>query len=84
MENVQKRYEKQVNARRCKEEYEVGQKVFLNVKNFTMLEGLTPKFISKFEDSFFNMKWVFKDVYKLELSPEIKVHPTFHVLFMKL
>ena len=64
-------------------EYEVGQKVLWNVKNFTLPEGLTPKFMSKFAGPFPIMEWVFKDVYKLELPPEIKVHPTFHVSLLK-
>jgi hypothetical protein len=64
-------------------EYEVGQKVLLNVKNFTMPEGLTPKFMSKFAGPFPIVERVFKDVYKLELPPEIKVHPTFHVSLLK-
>ena len=55
----------------------------MNVKNFTMPEGLTPKFISKFAGPFPIIEWVFKDVYKLELPPEIKVHPTFHVSLLK-
>ena len=83
LEKAQKRYEKQVNAGRCEVEYEVGQKVLLNVKNFTLLEGLTPKFMSKFAGPFPIVERVFKDVYKLELPPEIKVHPTFHVSLLK-
>jgi hypothetical protein len=83
LEEAQKRYEKQVNAGRREVEYEVGQKVLLNVKNFTMPEGLTPKFMSKFAGLFPIVERVFKDVYKLELPPEIKVHPTFHVLLLK-
>ena len=83
LEKAQKRYEKQVNAGRREVEYEVDQKVLLNVKNFTLLEGLTPKFMSKFAGPFAIVERVFKDVYKLELPPEIKVHPTFHVSLLK-
>jgi hypothetical protein len=46
--------------------YNVGQKVLLNMKNFTMPKGLTPKFMSKFIGSFPVVECVFKDVYKLE------------------
>ena len=49
-----------------------------------MLKGLTPKFMSKFLGPFYIVERVFKDVYKLELPPEIKVHPTFHVKLLKL
>jgi exonuclease VII small subunit len=83
LEKARRRYEKQVNAGRREVEYEVGQKVLLNVKNFTMPEGLTPKFMSKFAGPFPIVERVFKDVYKLELPPEIKVHPTFHVSLLK-
>ena len=83
LKKAQKRYEKQVNAGRREVEYEVGQKVLLNVKNFTFSEGLTPEFMSKFAGPFPIVKRVFKDVYKLELLPEIKVHPTFHVSLLK-
>ena len=57
--------------------------MLLNVKNFTMLEGLTSKFMSKFAGSFLMVKDVFKDVYILELLLEIKVQPTFHVSLFK-
>jgi hypothetical protein len=83
LEKAQKRYEKQVNAGRREMEYAMGQKVLLNVKNFTMLEGLTPKFMSKFAGLFSILERVFKDVYKLELPPKIKMHPTFHVSLLK-
>ena len=81
--NAQKCYEKQVNARRPEAEYEVGQKVLLNVNNFTLLEGLTPKFMFKFVAPYPIVKGVFKDVYMLELPPKIKVHPAFHVSLLK-
>ena len=47
VEKARKRYEKQINAGRREVEYEVGQKVLLNVNNFTLAEDLTPKFMSK-------------------------------------
>ena len=83
LEKAQKCYEKQVNAGRREVEYGVGQKVLLNVKNFTMPKSITPKFMSKFASPFHIVERVFKDVYKLELPPEIKVHPTFHVSLLK-
>ena len=39
--------------------------------------------MSKFAGSFPIVERVFKDVYKLELPPKIKVHPTFHVSLLK-
>lgn len=83
LEKARRRYEKQVNAGWREVEQEVGQKVLLNVKNFTMREGLTLKFMSKFAGPFPIVNRVFKDVYKLELSREIKVHPIFHVSMLK-
>ena len=38
LEKAQEHYEKQVNVGRCEADYEVGQKVLLNVRNFTMPE----------------------------------------------
>ena len=83
VEKVQKRYEKQVNARRSKVENEVVQKVLLNVNNLTLPEGLTPKFTPKNWALFSIVEWMFKDMHKLELLPEIKMHSTFYVSLLK-
>ena len=83
LEKADKCYEKQVNAGRREVEYEVDQKLLLNVKNLTMPERLTQKFMSKFADPFQIVERVFKNVYKLELLPKLKVHPTFHVSPLK-
>jgi hypothetical protein len=83
LDKAQKRYVKQVNKGRRHEEYEEGQKVWLNVKNFTLPDGLTPKFMAKYAGPFVIAKRLFEDVYKLDLPPEIKVHPTFHVSLLK-
>ena len=57
--------------------------MWLNVKNFTLPQGLTPKFMAKFAGPFPVVKQVFDDAYKLALPPEIKVHPVFHVSLLK-
>jgi hypothetical protein len=41
-----------------------------------MPEGLIQKFVSKFVGSFLIVERVFKNEYKLELLPQIKVHST--------
>jgi hypothetical protein len=64
-------------------EYQVGQKMLLNVKTLTMPKGLIPKLMSKFTGPFLVVKCVFKDAYKSELPPKIKVHPTFHASLLK-
>ena len=83
LRRAQKRYEKQVNKNRRQMSFKVGQKVWLNVKNFTLPQGLTPKFMAKFAGPFPVVKEVFDDAYKLALPPEIKVHPVFPRLVTK-
>ena len=83
LRRAQKRYEKQVNKNRRQVSFKVGQKVWLNVKNFTLPQGLTPKFMAKFAGPFSVVKQVFDDAYKLALPPKIKVHPVFHVSLLK-
>ena len=72
-----------MNKNRRQVSFKVGQKVWLNVKNFTLPQGLTPKFMAKFAGPFPIVKQVFDDAYKLALPPEIKVHPVFHVSLLK-
>ena len=83
MRKAQKCYKKQANKNRRQVSFKVGQKVWLNVKNFTLLQGLTPKFMAKFAGPFSVVKQVFDDAYKLALPPEIKVHPVFYILLLK-
>ena len=83
LRRAQKRYKKQANKNRRQVSFKVGQKVWLNVKNLTLPQGLTPKFMAKFARPFSVVKQVFDDAYKLALPLEIKVHPVFHVLLLK-
>ena len=83
LRRAQKHYEKQTNKNRRHASFKVGQKVWLNVKNFTLPQGLTPRFMAKFAGPFSIVKQVFDDAYKLALPPKIKVHPVFHVSLLK-
>ena len=49
---AQKRCKKQANKNRRQVSFKVGQKVWLNVNNFTLLQGLMPKFMAKFAGPF--------------------------------
>ena len=60
-----------------------AETVLLNVNNFTLPKGLTPKFMSKIKALYSIMEWVFKDMYKFKLPPAIKVHLTFYVSLLK-
>ena len=66
LRRAQKNYKKQANKNR-QVSFKAGQKVWLNVKNFTLAQGLTPKFMAKFVRPFSVVKQVFDDAYKLAL-----------------
>ena len=77
VEKARKRYEVQVNAKDAKWSMRWAKKVLLSVNNFTLAKDITPKFMSKENGASVPIvDQVFKDMYKLELPPEIKVHPT--------
>ncbi len=48
-----------------------------------MPEGLNHKFLGPYAGPFKVLEKKFLDTYKLELPENLKVHPTFHVLFLK-
>ena len=64
LQRAQKCYKKQVTKNQRQERFKVGQKVWLNVKNFTLSQGLTPKFMTKFARPFPVIKQVFDGAYK--------------------
>jgi len=57
--------------------------VWLNIKNFRLPEGLSHKFLGPYASPFKVLEKKLSDTYKLELSENLKVHPTFHVSFLK-
>ncbi len=63
--------------------FEEGDEVWLNIKNFWLLEGLSHKFLGPYVGPFKMLKKKFLNTYKLELSENLKVHPIFHVSLLK-
>ncbi len=64
--------------------FEEGDEVWLNMKNFQLPEGLIHKFLGPYAGPFKVLEKKFPDTYKLELPENLKVHPVFHVSRLKL
>jgi hypothetical protein len=63
--------------------YEEGDEVWLNIKNFRLPEGLNHKFLGPYVGPFKVLEKKFPDTYKLELPENLKVHLVFHVSLLK-
>ncbi len=57
--------------------------MWLNIKNFRLLEGLNHKFLGPYASSFKVLEKKLSDTYKLKLPKNLRVHPTFHVSLLK-
>lgn len=60
-----------------------AKKMLMNVNNFTLPEGHTPKISSKIGVLFPIVERIFNDKFKLELLFDIKVHLIYHVSLRK-
>jgi hypothetical protein len=80
LEKAHKRY-KDFYGREVK--FQEGDEVWLNIKNFQLLEGLSHKFLGPYAGPFKVLEKKLYDNYKLELPKNHKVHPTFHVYLLK-
>jgi len=81
---VHKRYKHFADKSRREVKFQVGDKVWLNIKNFRLLEGLSHKFLGPYAGPFKVLEKKLSNTYKLDLPENLKVHPTFHVSFLKL
>jgi hypothetical protein len=63
--------------------FQVGDEVWLNIKNFRLPEVLSHKFLGPYASPFKVLEKKLSGIYKLELSENLRVHPTFHVSFLK-
>ncbi len=56
---------------------------WLNIKNFQLPKRLSHKFLDPYAGPFKVLEKKLSDTYKLELSENFKIHPTFHVSLLK-
>ncbi len=83
LEKVHKRYKDFVDKSRQEVKFQEGDEVWLNIKNFRLLEGLSHKLLGPYAGPFKVLEKKLFDIYKLELPENLRVHLTFHVSFLK-
>jgi len=84
LEKAYKRYKDFADKSRQEVNFEEGDEVWLNIKTFQLLQGLSHKFSSPYASPFKILEKKFPNTYKLELPENLKVHPVFHVSLLKL
>jgi len=82
-EKAHKWYKDFANKSRREVNFEEGNKVWLNIKNFRLLEGLSHKFLGPYAGPFKVLEKKIFDTYKLKLLENLEVHIIFHVSFFK-
>jgi len=83
LEKAHKRYKDFADKSRREVKFQVGDEVWLNIKNFRLLKGLSHKFLGPYASPFKVLEKKLFDTYKLELPKNLIVHPTFHVSLLK-
>jgi hypothetical protein len=83
LEKAHKWYKDFVDKSQREVNFEKGDEMWLNIKNFRLPEGLSHKFLGLYAGPFKVLEKKFPDTYKLELPKFFKVHPTFHVSLLK-
>jgi len=63
--------------------FEEGNEVWLNIKNFQLLEGLKHKLLGPYASPFKVLEKKILNTYKLKLPKNLRIHPIFHVSFFK-
>ncbi len=84
LEKTHKRYKDFVDKFWREVNFEEGDEVWLNIKKICLPKGLSHKFLGPYASPFRMLEKKFLDTYKLKLPKNLKVHPIFHVSFLKL
>jgi hypothetical protein len=72
-----------VDKSRREVNFEEGDEMWLNIKNLWLPKGLNHKFLGPYAGPFKVLEKKFFEIYKLKLSKNFRVHPIFHVSFLK-
>jgi hypothetical protein len=83
LEKAHKRYKDFADKSQWEVKFQERDEVWLNIKNFLLLEGLSHKFLGPYAGPFKVLKKKLFDTYKLRVPKNLKVHPTFHVFLLK-
>jgi len=83
LEKAHKRYKDLADKSQREVNFEEGDEVWLNIKNFRLPEGLNHKFLGPYAGPFKVLEKKLSDTYKLKLPKNLKVHPVFHVWLLK-
>jgi hypothetical protein len=83
LEKAHMRYKDFVDKSQREVKFQKKDEVWLNIKNFRLLEGLSHKFLGPYASPFKMLEKKLSDTYKLDLLENLRVHPTFHVFLLK-
>ncbi len=71
LEKAHKRYKDFANKSRQEVKFQEREEVWLNIKNFWLLEGLSHKFLGPYASPFKMLEKKLSDSYKLKLSKNL-------------
>ncbi len=83
LEKAHKHYKDFVDKSWREVNFEKGIEVWLNIKKFRLLKGLSHKFLGPYGGPFKVLEKKFPDTYKLKVPENFRVHPIFHVSLLK-
>jgi hypothetical protein len=84
LENAHKQYKDFLDKSQRKVNFEERDEVWLNIKKIWLPKSLSHKFLGPYANPFKVLEKKILATYKLELPENLRVHPIFHVLLLKL
>jgi hypothetical protein len=83
LQEAQARQKRYADEHRQEREFAIGTKVLLSTENLRINERLSNKFKPRWTGPFIIKRKIGTVAYELDLPPEMKIHPVFHVSKLK-